>query len=410
MLILSIMIFSFGVLMLIGSSYSLINGVVSKESYSFNVANFDVQFHDNTKISLSGIPTSDEDGLKNSREFSFTINNNSNRDVNYRLDIIESSAFEMKSVVKYAFSLNDSEYSDIYLLQDNFTLNQDKVLKSNEKDTYKLRIWLSLDADEIYMNKVFSASIALQATSNDYKYAGSVISYLGNNNMDGVVKVDNSYRYKGINALNYIWFNCKDNYTKGEDYCEKWRIIGSFNNIWEKGIKEYSSRKIINLNPQELISFDNEVISKNYEESYINKYANGAYYDLLNKSAKDFILNSRWFIGNVSGNDYNSAQKSEKSNYTFANVGLINTSDYLYLGLNDWLKIEDDIMTINKVNLEEINAIKKGVISHVKSDESLSFLPVVNLKPDVSIVNGDGSYDNPYEIEIIYPLSYGIKK
>ena len=42
------------------------------ESYGFNVANFDVEFQDNTQISLGGIPTSDEDGLKKSKEFTFT--------------------------------------------------------------------------------------------------------------------------------------------------------------------------------------------------------------------------------------------------------------------------------------------------------------------------------------------------
>ena len=396
--------------MLLGSSYSLITGVVSNETYSFNVANFDVQFQDNAKIALSGIPTTDEDGLKNSKEFTFTVLNNGKHDVNYRLDIIENSAQTMSKVIKYVYSINDSDYSEIYLLSDNYTLNQNRVLKPNEKDTFKLRMWLSIDADEIYMNKVFSASISLQATNNENKYASSVIEYLAKNEMDGVINLDNNYRYKGEKALNYIWFNCENNYTHGEDYCERWRIIGSFNNTWENGINEYASLKIINPTIQELITFSSDEKTKSYEDSYIKSYANGAYYDLLNNDSKKYILNSRWYIGDVKTNDFSSSLKEEKKNYTFANVGLISVSDYLYLGSKDWLKINNDIMTINKRDEKEINGVIDGKVIGVEETKVLGFMPVINLKPDVSIVSGEGSYDNPYEIDILYPLSYGVKK
>ena len=162
---------SVGTILLFSSSYSLITGNVTEESYGFNVASFDVEFLDKTKISLNGVPTSDEEGMKTSKEFTFTVNNTSNNDVNYRLDIIENSVYKMDDVIKYAYSVNDGAYSDIYLLSKNYTLNQNRVLQKGAKDTYKIKLWLSLDADERYMNKKFSAMISLSATQNEYKYA-----------------------------------------------------------------------------------------------------------------------------------------------------------------------------------------------------------------------------------------------
>ena len=105
--ILATIVFSIGIIMLFGTSYSLItNSVISNETYGFNVANFDVEFMDNTKISISGIPTEDEDGLKNGKEFSFTVSNNSDYDVNYRIDIIENGSTNMGNVIHYVYSIN----------------------------------------------------------------------------------------------------------------------------------------------------------------------------------------------------------------------------------------------------------------------------------------------------------------
>ena len=244
--------------MLFGSSYSLItNNLTSNETYGFDIANFDVSFIDNTSISLTGIPTSDEDGLKNSKEFTFSVKNSSDYDVNYRLDIIDKSIVNMSDIIRYAYSVNDSEYSEVLSLNDDYTVMQNRILKVNEVDNYKIKMWLSLSADETYMNKEFQASISLSATGEDYKYASSVIRSLADNNLDSVVKLDNEYRYSNYDSANYIWFNCQNGFTKGDDYCEKWRIIGSFNNKWEKGRNEYLSLKIVRDEPYDEVAFNN---------------------------------------------------------------------------------------------------------------------------------------------------------
>lgn len=406
-LFLTSMILVLGIVMLLGSSYSLIvNGNVTENGYSFQVANFDVEFLDNTQITISSLPTNDEDGLKNSKEFTFTVNNSSNHDVNYRLDMIENSSFPMKDVIKYVYSINDSTYSEINILGDNYTINQNKVLKKGMKDVYKLKIWLSIDADETYMNKKFSASILLSATSNDYKYATNVVEILGNNNQDGIKNINGDYRYLDKESLNYAWFNCEDNYTKGKDYCEKWRIIGSFDNLFENGNKTYKMLKIMRDNPYDNVSFNNEINIGRYNNSYIETFANGSYYDKLNHQAKNLLIKARWNIGDTPGSSYSTTLMDEKNNYYYAEIGLLNVSDYLFLEKNSWLNVEN-VLSLNKDG-ESVN-ILGNEINKGNSMDDYAFVPVVYLKPDVSIVGGNGSFEMPYELAIKFPINYNLK-
>ena len=255
---LATIVFSVGLIMLLGTSYSLMtNSVISSETYGFNVANFNVEFLDNTKISVSGIPTDDDEAVKNSKEYTFTVSNNSDYDVNYRVDIIEDGSTNMGNYIHYVYSINDSEYSEVYNLNDNYTIKQNKVLKKNASDIYKIKIWLSIDADESFMNKNFKATISLDATQNDYKYATTVIEKLSSMGEDGIKKENNGYRYSKKDSSNYVWFNCDDGFTKGIDYCEKWQIIGAFNNKSEKSKDEYLMLKIVNSNTSSLVSFNN---------------------------------------------------------------------------------------------------------------------------------------------------------
>ncbi len=50
---------------------------------------------------------------------------------------------------------------------------------------------------------------------------------------------DNNVRYIGANPDNYVYFNCSDYSNQSDSTCEKWRIIGIFNNITKSdGTKE----------------------------------------------------------------------------------------------------------------------------------------------------------------------------
>ena len=394
-----------GLTMLLGTSYSLINSVTSNESYGFNLGNFNVEFQDHTKISLNGVPVSDSDGMKNSHEFTFTISNNSDYDVNYRLDILENSLETMGNVIKYSYSLNDSGYDNIYLLSKNYTIMQNKKLGKNDVDVYKLKVWLSLDADESYMNKKFSATINLYATQDEYKYASSVIESLFNKKMDNVLMDDDNYRYGSSSQNNYVWFNCQDGYSKGSDYCEKWRIVGSFDNTWENGIGIYKSLKIVNTDYLDEIAFNNSEMQGDYDKSYINMFLNGAYYDKLNNDTKKLILRAKWNIGSVINDNYYNSLRDEKKKTYYTYIGLLNNSDCIYLKENSWLDKKTLLINKNSDNISYYD----NKITYLENDNDYYYLPTLYLKPDVSILSGDGSINNPYELGIKYPMNYGVK-
>ena len=401
--IIALLVFSLGALMLLGSSYSLIIGnLVSEEVYGFDVANFDVQFSDNKEISISGIPSTDEDGFKEAKEYSFTVINNSDYDVNYRLDIIEKDSFKMGNVINYAYSLNNGNYSKVLSLDKNYTVKQNKVLKKGEKDSYKIKIWLSIEADEVYMNKTFKANISLVATQNEYKYASTVIERLAMNNQDNVVISNGDYRYtNGDN--NYIWFNCQDGFTKGDDYCEKWQIIGSFLNNNEEDNDEYYMLKLINNTKVEEISFNNEEKTGDYDNSYIETFANGLYYDKLNNNTKKYIIKAKWNIGNTSETSYDKSLLNEKNKVYYSNIGLLNVSDYLFMKNNSFIKVDNTIL-LNKSG-NNINVLNSE-LTLGDTTKTYNFVPCLYIRPDVSIINGDGSINNPYEIAIKYPMNY----
>ena len=56
---------------------------------------------------------------------------------------------------------------------------------------------------------------------------------------------DNNIRYIGANPDNYVYFNCSDYNNQSDSTCEKWRIIGLFNNITKSDGSKENLIKII---------------------------------------------------------------------------------------------------------------------------------------------------------------------
>ena len=59
---------------------------------------------------------------------------------------------------------------------------------------------------------------------------------------------DKNVRYIGANPNNYVYFNCSDYSNQSDTTCEKWRIIGLFNNISEGNETKENLVKIIGPN------------------------------------------------------------------------------------------------------------------------------------------------------------------
>ena len=56
---------------------------------------------------------------------------------------------------------------------------------------------------------------------------------------------DNNIRYIGANPDNYVYFNCSDYSNQSDSTCEKWRVIGVFNNMTKSDGTQENLIKII---------------------------------------------------------------------------------------------------------------------------------------------------------------------
>lgn len=411
-LFLSVFVMIIGLVMIIGTSYSVVlNSPLSDDNYSLTVGNVSVDFMNaENKILLSNsFPISDEEALKSGEEFSFLVTNSGNYTANYSLSIEETSTTLIGEVIRFSYNLNNNGYKVASTLNDNNVINQNMVLEKNETDNYKMKFWIKEEAGASYMGKIFSAKLVLNTTQNDYKYATSVIEKLGKSNLDGVSEIKNNnnieYRYIGTNPNNYVWFNCREGYTKGEEYCEKWQIIGSINNTWENGIGIYKTLKIVRNSPVDKVTYLSDKYNTNSNSNLIN-YANNTYYNSLSLSAKNLILNAKWNVGTLTeSNSVNELYLKEASDYRHLDVASISPSDYLFISNDNWL-YSDNIITLNGTS-DNCYIISDNNVIKGDNNKEYNFIPSVYLKPDVSIIGGYGTIDNPYEIGIKFPMSYG---
>ena len=117
---------------------------------------------------------------------------------------------------------------------------------------------------------------------------------------------DNNIRYIGANPDNYVYFNCSDYTNQSDSTCEKWRIIGLFNNITKSDGTKENLIKIIRDDSIGNIAWDYKVTdaadlwSNDWTTSSLQQRLNSeSYYDstLKNDNTRNAIENVVWNLG-----------------------------------------------------------------------------------------------------------------
>ena len=144
-------------------------------------------------------------------------------------------------------SLNESIASDI-------------LIGAGETHNYTLKItFLNIDRNQDdNKGKGFNARVDLVEEENVTKYiADQIIDFekvnIGDLMYDGVDNLgeygtnDNNLRYVGATPNNYVYYNCSTTNPSemNDTTCEKWRIIGVFNNIEDENGNTASRVKLI---------------------------------------------------------------------------------------------------------------------------------------------------------------------
>jgi len=177
----------------------------------------------NKAISLTGLtPLSDSRGV-NETPKELTLTNTSN--VNGRVEIkIERTSGVSLEDMRYVLSINDNN-NDVILAIDDVPLNgviYNSEILSQEAITLRVKLY----PKEGYSGN--ETTFVGELKSNIYcdKMLGS--TYI--KNAGGLTESNGNYYYGNDANNNYVWFNCDNGYTEGEQHCSKYRIVGVENN------------------------------------------------------------------------------------------------------------------------------------------------------------------------------------
>ena len=258
---------------------------------------------------------------------------------------------------------------------------------------------------------------------------------------------DNNIRYIGANPNNYIYFNCDDYNKQTSDTCEKWRIIGVFNNIEkEDGTKE-NLIKIVRSDSIGQYSWDNKdittgaennngssnwvnarlnyLLNPNYENEknggslYFNSQAGMCYLGENNATVKcDFsktglkdditrnlIQSVVWNLGGLSSSSEkmttSSLYKAERGNNVYKNnsiswtgkIGLIYPSDYGYAtaGGNTVNRKLCILKELNVWNETDFNDCKSNDYLYEKNFNQWTITPEIDTSWGVYLIFATGN-------------------
>lgn len=430
------------VVVVMGTSYALFfqinhnnnNQVVTSGSLEVTYGNGATVTVDDTADNNCLIPQDDESGSGSGGcEFILSVTNTGTLPMDYKLMIYNDTetlasvdptgTFVDHQYIKYTLTKQLATSSTSETVATAAILNaaplndQKRVLETNhiasgDTITFSLKVWIDEDApDTIIGNYVY---LKLDVTGEVYDEgetaAAALSAYMDTNGLEEIVSdtsvmaAENAttsikeFRFSGSNPNNYIYFNCTDENDVAT--CEKWRILGVYNDNNESKIKLINS----SYTKEDLtdISFD--------EGTTLYTYLNTDFYNSLSDSAKAKISSSTYYIGVVDSLDYDakSMYGLERNFYktVSANVGLMSVSDYAFAaGLysnemississknsNNWLYNNKNELLVNPYLKNS-----DGSVTSATSDGTKLIRPVVYLNSNVKFSSGDGTNSNPY--------------
>ena len=344
---------------------------------------------------------------------------------------------------------------DVNRLIDKVTLDVEDTVN------YKLRLWLDFgdledEAKEALVGQKIFLALKINGIQNVNKIptgADTLIKLTNNKDNSGLYTITHAkdstlqigtnediteYRYRGASPKNYVTFNN-----------EVWRILGVFptddgNGNIENRIKIIKNQSIGNYqwNTTQVASTSSY---NNWTGATLMKYLNATYYNsLTNDNSIDMVDDVKYYLGGYKDvitptpiTIYDFERKiSGSGTYFFktnptnwiGKVALMTASDYGYatencedkllynsdttkgiIGCNstNWLyNIKANEWLLNQyansstANTSVYYILNNGQIHGIASsiNNSFSTRPVLYLKPEVQITEGDGTSSNPYKL------------
>lgn len=220
---------------------------------------------------------------------------------------------------------------------------------------------------------------------------------------------DGSYRFVGSNPNNYVCFGSDAASCPANNL---YRIIGIYNN-------EIKLIKNTSITTMPLVGY----ATNNYINMDIYPYLNEDFLTTLG-DYQNYIADTLWYINGIpasSINDYPIAiynnelgSNQDLSISITAKIGLMYASDYAYatdttyynsvvVGTNNWLRNGSNTWTISRLNSTTGDFFIVNSAGRIQSrpvTNSFQVRPVFYLNSSVTLATGDGTFSNPYRIEV----------
>ena len=289
-------------------------------------------------------------------------------------------------------------------------------LNDGEDVTYSLRAWIDSNATtttENVMGKVWKGKIIVnsEASPSQVSDASNYTADTPSSFKDFITPLlDESLRYKGSNANNYVKFND-----------ELWRVIGVVDN----------KVKLVSVNSLSGYTADLSTLTFTKEEMQtsidpttneeVQTPVSVTYFDKLSAAAQSMVeVNSTWYNGTINDLNQNANQVlvAEKLSSVTGNVGTISLSDYMFAP-SDTSCVDKTVTNFNdsvnysncyKMNylnrntnmwtLTGLYAVNNNTIELGTSEDTRVIYPSVYLKDTVLVSSGNGLKNNPYILTI----------
>ena len=356
--------------------------------------------------------------------------------------------------------LNNNSNNKYSIIQDGIkyalTLDGEKTTSFPPKGMYKAQVicvgadgrWLyddwklaieNITSDDVTCDINFST--ITKTNLNDY-----IISLAGTTQGTGQVINENGYRYEGKNPNNYIWFNN-----------EYWRIIGVFDSA-SHGVSEKNLVKIIRADVLDGLVWDKSN-TNDWTASSLKSLLNGAYYNAqdgtnsgycygyrttvtancdytkrgIQSGYRGMIANVTWHLGGYLstsataeafyGYERGTTVYSGRPTSTTGYIGLMYPSDYGYSVLSSSCERTTNLSSYDSANcagqswlygkghewtLTPVSSYgdlvftlgSTGLVSNSSAFYGCGSRPVLYLDASVYKIDGDGSLNNPYIVEV----------
>ena len=342
----------------------------------------------------NAIGISDSEGLSLDGS-TFELRNNGNRAVDYTIYLDDNTIEETDTRIddKYLkYNLNKNGIDSGATLLTRIGSNPNRILDSGtiegkSTNEYSLSLWITDEVDGNYSGQVFSGKLRVDVSQERDKSISTVL--LENIPEENLYDDGTDTFITGEEPDNYIWYSGK-----------LWRAV--LVNNEEKTVKLVTQWNI------SAISYDDD--SSAFEESYMQEWLNDTTVDgfLGNLREPDnfIVKDAKWNATENDTNIGNITRPSNEGTIITSAVGLLNMYEYQssYHGTtygNGYLNNGLFWWTLTPYSTSSVNSISYGgnVRNNEVSSNASGIRPSINLKPNIKIVDGNGTIDNPYRLE-----------